>query len=219
MRAVRRGVRAGWPVLFALLAACQGGLIGTPPAECPTGVPAPDPQEAATAVTVETDRGPFTVALRPDAAPLAVANFLALARCGFYEGVTFHRVLSGFVAQAGDPNTKENQGDFEGIGTGGPGYGFEIELPPEGTNYDPYTVAMANADEPNTNGSQFFICLVDLDPYFPERSYTIFGQVTEGTDVIDAIGAVEVNDPLIGVPVDPVVIQRMVVIEPESTGS
>ena len=97
------------------------------------------------------------------------------------------------MVQAGDPNTRENQGDFEGLGTGGPGYTFAIEPPPEGLNYDPYTVAMANRARPDTNGSQFFICLTDLDAQLPERIYTIFGMVTEGQEVVDAIGQVEVN--------------------------
>ncbi|MGH2462676.1 MAG: peptidylprolyl isomerase, partial [Candidatus Limnocylindria bacterium] len=160
--------------------------------------------------------GSFTIELLGDVAPIAAANFVALARCGFYESVTFHRVLAGFVAQAGDPNTRDNQGDFEGLGTGGPGYGFAIELPPEGLNYDPYVVAMANAGMPNTNGSQFFICLADLRAQLP-RSYTIFGRVSSGMAVVDAIGAVPVNDPLIGVPVDPVVINRILIGAPEST--
>jgi cyclophilin family peptidyl-prolyl cis-trans isomerase len=172
-----------------------------------------------TGVLVETSLGSFTIELRPDAAPIAAANFVALARCGFYDGITFHRVLTGFVIQAGDPNTRENQGDFEGIGTGTPGYGFDTELPPEGVNYDPYTVAMANARDPGTNGSQFFVCLIDLDSYFPERNYSIFGTVTEGRQVIDAIGLVEVNHPNIGVPVDPVVINGMEVLTAESTPS
>ena len=74
-----------------------------------------------------------------------MANLVALAECGFYDGQSFHRVVPGFVAQAGDPQTKTNHGDFEGIGSGGPGYQFEIELPPESTSYTRYMVAMANA--------------------------------------------------------------------------
>lgn len=170
-------------------------------------------------ITVDTTLGAFTIELETDIAPVASANFVALARCGFYDGLTFHRVLTGFVAQAGDPNTRENQGDFEGIGTGGPGYGFPIELPPDGVNYDAYTVAMANTGRPDSNGSQFFICLSDIDERLPTRTYTIFGHVTDGTDVVDAIGAVEVNDPLIGIPVDPVVINRIDVASTAESGS
>lgn len=232
-----------------LLTACQGGGLSLAPAyECPATAPvAPvsgasageqpstataDPSASAgltplnaeevlagvTAVRVETSLGSFTIELRPDAAPIAAANFVALARCGFYDGVTFHRVLTGFVIQAGDPNTRENQGDFEGLGTGNPGYGFDTEVPPEGVNYDPYAVAMANAGIPNSNGSQFFVCLTDLNSRLP-RTYSIFGNVTEGREVVDAIGQVEVNHPALGVPVDPVVIDSMEVLTEESTPS
>ncbi len=105
------------------------------------------------------------IELYGDDAPLATANFVALARCGFYDGISFHRILAGFVAQAGDPQTKDNRGDFRGLGGGGPGYQFEIEAPPEGLRYDQYVVAMANAAPrvPDSNGSQFFIDLADLD--------------------------------------------------------
>lgn len=224
MRAVRRGMRAGSAALLGFAVACQGVIPGAAPTDCPTSEPTAAQAAAiltdATTATFETTQGSFAVELYGDVAPIATANFVALARCGFYEGITFHRVLAGpppFVAQAGDPNTRDNQGDFEGLGTGGPGYGFAIELPPEGLTYDPYTVAMANAGMANTNGSQFFICLTDLDAQLP-RSYTIFGRVSSGTEVVDAIGAVAVNDPALGVPVDPVVINRIVIgAPPEST--
>jgi dolichyl-diphosphooligosaccharide--protein glycosyltransferase len=206
--------------LLGFAVACQGVIPGTQPTECPTSEPTAAQAAAiltdATTATFETTQGSFTVELYGDVAPIATANFVALARCGFYESVAFHRVLAGFVAQAGDPNTRENQGDFEGLGTGGPGYGFAIELPLEGLNYDPYVVAMANAGMANTNGSQFFICLADLNAQLP-REYTIFGRVSSGMEVVDAIGAVAVNDPLLGVPVDPVVINRVVIGGPEST--
>lgn len=220
MRAVRRGMRAGSAALLGFAVACQGVIPGTPAIDCPTSEPTAAQAAAiltdATTATFETTQGSFTVELYGDVAPIATANFVALARCGFYESVTFHRVLAGFVAQAGDPNTRDNQGDFEGLGTGGPGYGFAIELPPEGLNYDPYVVAMANAGMANTNGSQFFICLADLSAQLP-REYTIFGRVSSGMEVVDAIGAVPVTDALIGVPVDPVVINRILIGTPEST--
>jgi len=221
MRAVRRGIRASSAALLGFAVACQGVIPGTTPTVCPTSEPTAAQAEAiltdATTATFETTLGSFTVDLYGDIAPIATANFVALARCGFYASVTFHRVLAGFVAQAGDPNTRENQGDFEGLGSGGPGYGFAIELPPEGLTYDQYTVAMANSARPNSNGSQFFICLADIDAQFEVRSFTIFGHVSSGTEVVDAIGAVEVNDPILGVPVDPVVINQIVIGEPEST--
>jgi dolichyl-diphosphooligosaccharide--protein glycosyltransferase len=206
--------------MLGFLVACQGVLPEVVPAACPTAAPtaaeATEILAGATTATVETSLGSFTIELFGDAAPVATANFVALARCGFYEGITFHRVLAGFVAQAGDPNTRENRGDFDGLGTGGPGYGFGIEIPPEGLNYDPYTVAMANSARPDSNGSQFFICLTDLNAQLP-RDYTIFGRVSAGTEVVDAIGAVEVSSEVTNVPIDPVVINRIAVEGPEST--
>jgi cyclophilin family peptidyl-prolyl cis-trans isomerase len=220
MRAVRRAARAGSAVVLGLLVACQNvSLPEVVPTECPTAAPtaaeASEILAGATTATVETSLGTFTMDLFGNEAPIATANFVALARCGFYESITFHRVIAGFVAQAGDPNTRENRGDFEGLGGGGPGYGFAIELPPEGTGYDLYTVAMANSGRPDSNGSQFFICLTDLNAQLA-RDYTIFGRIIDGTDVVDAIGAVEVS-PVTDVPVDPVVINRIEIAQPEST--
>ncbi len=134
-------------------------------------------------------------------APLATANFVELARCGFYDGISFHRVLAGFVIQAGDPQTRDNRGDFPGLGTGGPGYEFEIEPPADGLTFDPYAVAMAN--DTVANSSQFFITLADLDRHLRAVGlYTIFGRVISGTEVVDEIATVPVNDPRIGLPLD-----------------
>ncbi|HEY4768103.1 MAG TPA: peptidylprolyl isomerase, partial [Candidatus Limnocylindria bacterium] len=92
------------------------------PAAAPTAAEAPGIIAGAERAVVATSLGTFTLELYTDAAPIATANFVALARCGFYDGISFHRVLAGFVAQAGDPQTRENRADFEGVGTGGPGY-------------------------------------------------------------------------------------------------
>jgi cyclophilin family peptidyl-prolyl cis-trans isomerase len=126
--------------------------------------------------TISTDKGDIVVELFTEGAPKAANNFLDLARKGFYDGVIFHRVVPGFVIQGGDPT---------GTGTGGPGYKFADE--PFSGDYYRGTLAMANAG-PNTNGSQFFICLADLAGRLP-KNYTIFGQVTKGMDVVDAIAA------------------------------
>jgi cyclophilin family peptidyl-prolyl cis-trans isomerase len=202
---MRRGL-----LLAALvgLAACASPTP-TPKAACPTqGPTAVDAQatlvDAGRAV-VDTNKGAFTIELYGKQAPLATANFVALARCGFYDGISFHRVLPDFVAQAGDPQTRQNRGDFQGLGGGGPGYEFEIEPPAEVLTYDPYTVAMAN--DTRTNGSQFFIDLADLNGRL-ERLYTIFGKVIEGSDVVDAIGKVPTNGPA-GLPLDPVIINSI----------
>ena len=126
--------------------------------------------------TIGTTKGDIEVEVFTEGAPKAAGNFLDLAEKGFYDGVIFHRIVPGFVIQGGDPT---------GTGTGGPGYKFADE-PVQGDYYRG-TLAMANAG-PDTNGSQFFICLADLAGRLP-KSYTIFGQVTKGMDVVDAIAA------------------------------
>ena len=122
---------------------------------------------------IETTVGVIEIELLDDAAPKTVENFVTLAKKGFYDGVIFHRVVPGFVIQGGDP---------DGTGMGGPGYKFDDE--PVTMGYARGTVAMANSG-PNTNGSQFFICLDDLASLPPK--YTIFGTVTSGLATVDAI--------------------------------
>lgn len=124
-------------------------------------------------VTITTERGNIVMDLDPRLAPKTVNNFVALARDGYYDGLTFHRVEPGFVIQGGCP---------EGSGRGGPGYRFEDE-PVQG-DYVEGAVAMANAG-PDTNGSQFFICLSDLVGRLPKQ-YNLFGQVVEGMDAVHA---------------------------------
>ena len=126
--------------------------------------------------TLKTNHGDIVIDFDAPGAPLAVNNFVFLAGQGFYDGVIFHRVIPSFVAQGGDPT---------GTGRGGPGYKFRDELEGSG-GYSRGTVAMANAG-PNTNGSQFFICLADVG--LP-HSYTKFGQVTAGMEAVDSIAAV-----------------------------
>jgi cyclophilin family peptidyl-prolyl cis-trans isomerase len=122
---------------------------------------------------LDTSHGEIVVELDAVRSPLAVNNFVFLARDGYYDGVIFHRVIENFMIQGGDPT---------GSGTGGPGYRFRDELEGDGT-YSRGTVAMANAG-PNTNGSQFFICHTDVG--LP-HSYSIFGKVTAGMDAVDMI--------------------------------
>ena len=123
--------------------------------------------------TLHTQKGDIVIELYPDKAPLAVNNFIFLARNGWYDGVTFHRVLKGFVAQAGDPS---------GTGFGAPGYAFSNEISPD-LKFDKAGVfAMANAG-PDSNGSQFFITLAPTPQL--DGGYTIFGQVTTGMDVAE----------------------------------
>jgi cyclophilin family peptidyl-prolyl cis-trans isomerase len=134
--------------------------------------------------TIKTDLGDIDVDLFTQAAPKAAQNFIDLAKKGFYDDVIFHRVIPGFVAQAGDGQHGKKSSLNEGrVGTGGPGYTFADE--PIHGDYGRGALAMANAG-PNTNGSQFFICVADLSGRLP-KNYTIFGQVTNGMDVVDKI--------------------------------
>jgi cyclophilin family peptidyl-prolyl cis-trans isomerase len=149
-------------------------------------------------VTLDTNFGQIVFQTYGDDAPKTVENFTKLASSGFYNGLTFHRVIKGFMIQGGDPN---------GNGTGGPGYRFEDELDPNTSSfkagYKKGVVAMANAG-PNTNGSQFFIMLED---YPLPNLYTIFGKVLKGQDVVDKIGNVKTgpND----MPAEKVVINKV----------
>ncbi|HMM25350.1 MAG TPA: peptidylprolyl isomerase [Pseudoxanthomonas mexicana] len=124
--------------------------------------------------TFDTSRGPIKIELYPDKAPLTVANFVNLAKRGFYDGLNFHRVIADFMIQGGCP---------EGSGRGGPGYRFEDETT-NGVRHERGVLSMANAG-PNTNGSQFFITHVPT-PWL-DGKHTVFGKVTEGLDVVDAV--------------------------------
>jgi len=147
-------------------------------------------------VQLETSAGPMTAELLPKEAPLAVNNFVFLARDGFYDGVIFHRVIRGFMIQGGDPT---------GTGRGGPGYRFNDE--PVRLPYRRGSLAMANAG-PNTNGSQFFIMHAD---YGLPPSYTIFGRLTAGEETLDAIATAAVGSQ--DRPVQPVTITSVSVAE------
>ena len=137
-----------------------------------------------TRATITTELGDIEIDLYTQAAPKASQNFVDLARKGFYDDVIFHRVIPGFVIQAGDGEFGKKASLNAGrVGTGGPGYKFEDE--PVHGDYARGSLAMANAG-PNTNGSQFFICVADLSGRLP-KNYTLFGQVTKGLDVVDQI--------------------------------
>ncbi len=201
-------VAAAIPLVVSACASPGGSSASQAcPSSAPTEAQARQILADAGQATVTTNKGTFTMELYGDRAPIATANFVALARCGFYRDISFHRIIAGFVAQAGDPQTKTDRKDFAALGTGGPGYAFTIETPAPDLHYDPYVVAMANAGGTDTNGSQFFIDLADLNSQL-QRTYTIFGKVVDGTDVVDAIGQVPTNGQR-GVPLDPVIIQSI----------
>jgi len=147
-----------------------------------------------TNATLHTNHGAIDIELYPDDAPKTVENFVKLAGDGFYDGVIFHRVIPDFMIQGGDPT---------GTGTGGPGYTFEDEA--NDKRVERGALAMANAG-PNTNGSQFFIVTAEATPWL-DGKHTVFGRVTDGMDVVDAISGVD-RDPG-DKPVDAVVIERV----------
>lgn len=126
-------------------------------------------------VTLETDRGPIEIALNSQHAPVTVNNFVFLARQGFYDGVTFHRVINNFMIQGGDPT---------GTGMGGPGYRFQDETRNNPLKHETGMLSMANAG-PNTNGSQFFITHSPQDHL--NGKHTVFGKVVNGMDVVNSI--------------------------------
>ncbi|MBI4239371.1 peptidylprolyl isomerase [Candidatus Uhrbacteria bacterium] len=134
--------------------------------------------EQSTTAIIKTSQGDITIKLTDDKTPKTVNNFVTLARKGFYNNTTFHRIIKNFMIQGGDP---------KGDGTGGPGYTFEDE-PFEGA-YTRGTLAMANAG-PNTNGSQFFIMHQDVP--LP-KNYVIFGKVVDGMDVVDKVASTPVE--------------------------
>jgi peptidylprolyl isomerase/peptidyl-prolyl cis-trans isomerase B (cyclophilin B) len=138
-------------------------------------------------VRIKTKKGDIVFTFFPDDAPQHSAAFMKLARAGFYDGTTFHRVEPGFVIQGGDP---------DGNGTGGPGYQLDAEF-----NDHPHlrgTVAMARSANPNSAGSQFYICLDDAR--FLDKQYTVFGQTQQGLEVVDQI---RVGDVMESVTVEP----------------
>ena len=136
---------------------------------------------ATTTATFETTKGTFSIELFSERAPKTVANFVKLARDGFYDGLIFHRVIEDFMIQGGDP---------EGTGMGGPGYTIDDEFHPELRHDAPGILSMANAG-PNTGGSQFFITLA-ATPWLDDR-HAVFGRVTDGMDVVEEIGSVETD--------------------------
>jgi cyclophilin family peptidyl-prolyl cis-trans isomerase len=212
-------------VAAALVGACSttGGRPGTtapttrpstPPASsgsgaagslaaggCPTSQPPALAAGEKRIVTIETVKGTLAITVEADLAPLTAGNFVALAECGFYKGVVFHRLVPGFVIQGGDPS---------GTGSGGPGYEFADE--PVKGDYVRGAVAMANSG-PNTNGSQFFICLDDLTGRL-DKNYSLFGHVTSGLEAVDGIAAMPNSGPPGNAAVDPVAMDNVTVSTP-----
>jgi len=156
------------------------GVAGDPtPTPWPTPTPTTEPKLTIDTskqyiATLQTDKGDIEITLRADKTPITVDNFVKLARDGFYDGSTFHRVLPGFMAQGGDPT---------GTGSGGPGYTIQDEF--TDLDHERGVIAMANTGQPNSGGSQFFLTYVPT-PHLNGK-HTVFGKVTAGMDVADSL--------------------------------
>jgi peptidyl-prolyl cis-trans isomerase B (cyclophilin B) len=176
--------------------ACLAGLtlgLATAQADEPKKdeVKKPETKDTAKEVAViKTSAGEMVIEFWPDVAPQTVENFKKLARKGFYDGTAFHRVIKGFMIQGGDPLTKDPS--KEGAwGTGGPGYSIKAEF-----NDKPHVrgvISMARSNDPDSAGSQFFIC--HGDPSFLNHQYTAFGKLIKGDDVLEKIATTPTHPP------------------------
>jgi len=140
-------------------------------------------QTAAPRAILDTKFGEIEIELLPDKAPGHVKNFMDLAKKGFYDNTTFHRVIPGFMIQGGDPNTRDAAGSRSRHGTGGPGHNVKAEF--NDTPHKRGIVSMARAQDPDSAGSQFFIVVKDSP--FLDNSYTVFGRVVRGMEAADKI--------------------------------
>ena len=158
-----------------------------------------------TRADISTNFGVIVIELFPDAAPKTVENFIKPAESGFYNGTKFHRVITDFMIQGGDPNSKDN--DWANDGKGGPGYAFEDEFNEHKVVRG--SLAMANSG-PNTNGSQFFIVTAQATPWL-DGKHTVFGRVAVGMEVVDKIEAVSKNEN--DHPLEDVVVERITMVK------
>jgi cyclophilin family peptidyl-prolyl cis-trans isomerase len=160
------------------------------PDSCPKSQPPALGADEIRVVTLATEKGDIELTIQASLAPIATGNFVALAECGYYDDVVFHRLVPGFVIQGGDgAYGREPAVDFNRVGTGGPGYTIADEVVT--VPYRRGTVAMARSRLPNSQGSQFFIVLDDEAgaALASANTYAIMGQVTKGMEVVDAIGS------------------------------
>ena len=184
---------------------------GVYPDGCPTAQPAALTADDVRNVTIKTDKGDIVVEIKGALSPIATGNFVALAECGYYDGVVFHRIVPGFVIQGGDglygrsPNVVPSQ-----VGTGGPPYTIQDE--PVTATYGRAVVAMARTAAPNSVGSQFFIVLTDeaRAPLQDANTYQIIGTVTSGMEAVDAIAAAADQE----IPTNPVPMTSVTVATP-----
>ena len=169
-------------IIPALMAALYLALTACGQTPADASASAAEPIGKYTAVIDIADYGAITLELDGDSAPLTVANFVKLAKDGFYDGLTFHRIMDGFMMQGGDPNGNGTGGSDETIPGEFSANGYDNPI-----SHTRGTISMARAQDPNSASSQFFIC--QADSTFLDGSYAAFGRVTDGMDVVDAICA------------------------------
>ncbi len=173
--------------------------------------PTSSPTEVA---VIKTSEGDMVVQFWNDAAGNTVDNFKKLARQGFYDGTTFHRIVKGFMIQGGDPNSKDPAKE-ESYGQGGPGYNLKAEF--NNHSHDTGVISMARGPDPDSAGSQFFICLAPVHRL--DHQYTTFGKLIKGQDVLQKIGDIEVTRNSMGEPSKPtkrVVIESIKIVPADS---
>jgi peptidyl-prolyl cis-trans isomerase B (cyclophilin B) len=173
--------------LAAMLAASTNAPAADQSATNAPAAPTPDTSEVA---IIKTSLGTMVVEFYPDVAPNHVANFKKLARSGFYDGQCFHRVINGFMIQGGDPNTKDKNAK-DTWGMGGPGYTINAEF--NSKHHARGILSMARTSDPNSAGSQFFICHGDCGQL--DNQYTVFGNLIKGFDVLDKIASTPTEGP------------------------
>jgi dolichyl-diphosphooligosaccharide--protein glycosyltransferase len=185
------------------------------PDACPKSAPPPLAADATVKVTLATEKGDIIIEVKGSLAPNAAGNFVALAECGFYDNVVFHRLMPAFVIQGGDGQYgRKPNVDAAKMGYGGPGYTITDDLVT--TPYGRGTVAMARSDAPNSQGSQFFIVLDDeaKTSLAQANTYAILGTVTSGMDVVDAIAAMPNAGGQAGTALEPIAITKATVSRP-----
>jgi len=177
-------------------------VFATEEEEKPKTTPTNSSNEVA---VIKTSEGDMVIQFWTDAAPGTVENFKKLARQGFYDGTTFHRIVKGFMIQGGDPNSKDPAKE-NSYGQGGPGYNIKAEF--NDHSHDLGVISMARSQDPDSAGSQFFICLGPVHRL--DHQYTTFGKLIKGQDVLEKIGEIEVTRNSMGEPSKPT---KRVVIE------
>jgi peptidyl-prolyl cis-trans isomerase B (cyclophilin B) len=180
-----------WSLAAVLLAGGSSVQAQTAATNAPAVTNAPDSSEVAVIrVSLGTNfLGTMVLEFYPDVAPNHVANFKKLSRSGFYDGTCFHRVINGFMIQGGDPNTKT--GSVDTWGMGGPGYTVNAEF--NSKHHARGILSMARSNDPNSAGSQFFICHADCGQL--DGQYTVFGNLIKGYDVLDKIASTPTEGP------------------------